>query len=67
MRKRPGNLKKRLDELREEKESEVELKLRLDSDLHHALNQQAAQQHLGLDAYLLNILRIQAGLIGVDE
>ena len=54
-RKRP-DLKKRLDELREEPAPQVELTLLLDADTVNALKQQARRKHLSIEDYISNLL-----------
>ena len=54
--KKPANLKRRFDDLRQEAEPPVEVKLQLDTNLHQALKQLAAQERLSLKAYILTVL-----------
>ncbi len=54
--KKSGNLKKRLDDLRQEPEPPVELTLTLDAELYQALKALARQHRQSLEAYLLRVL-----------
>ena len=54
--KKPGNLKKRLAELRQEPAPPVDLTLRLDAELYQALKALARQHRQPLEAYLIRIL-----------
>ena len=54
--KKSANLKKRLEELRDEPEATVEVVLQLDAALYRTLKKLAAQERLSLEAYIARIL-----------
>lgn len=55
-RKNP-DLKKRLEELRDEPAGPVEVRLQLDAELHESLKALAAQKRISLERYLDRLLR----------
>ena len=60
--KKPRNLKKRLNELRQEPAAPVDVTLTLDAELYQALKALARQHRQPLEPYLLHILeRYTAG------
>ncbi len=54
--KRASNLKKRLDEIREQPSPPVEVSLDLDAELYQTLKALARQHRQPLEAYLLRVL-----------
>lgn len=55
--KKPGNLKKRLAEIRQEPAPPVDLTLRLDAELYQALKVLARKRRQPLQTYLVSILQ----------
>lgn len=55
-RKQP-DLKKRLEELRDDPVGPVEIRLQLDTELHESLKALASQKRISLERYLERILR----------
>ena len=58
--KKPGNLKKRLHELRQEPAPPVDVTLTLDAELYDALRALARQHRQPLEAYLVHLLERHA-------
>ena len=57
--KKSANLKKRLEELRDEPEATVEVVLQLDAALYRTLKKLAAQERLSLEAYIARSTQYQ--------
>jgi predicted HicB family RNase H-like nuclease len=55
--KKQADLKKRLEELRDEPPGPVELRLVLDPELHEALKALASQKRMSLERYLERVMR----------
>ena len=62
--KKAANLKKRLEKLRDEPVSAVEIALQIDIRLHRTLKKQAAHEGLSLEIYIIHLLRnsIETGI-----
>ena len=65
--KKATNLKKRLDELRDEPELPTELTLKIDRNLHRRLKHQADQEQCSLQDYILSVLRNYLDASSGDE
>ena len=59
--KKPGNLKKRLEEIRQEPAPPRDVTLTLDAELYQALKAVARRQRQPLEAYLVRVLRQHIG------
>ena len=62
--KRKPNLKKRLDELRDEPDPQIELELQIDSELLRGLKQLARRKRIPVEAYIVNILAKHVEITG---
>jgi predicted HicB family RNase H-like nuclease len=65
--KKATNLKKRLDELRDEPELPTELTLKIDPNLHRTLKHRADQEQCSLQDYILSVLRSHLDVSSDDE
>lgn len=65
--KKAINLKKRLDDLRDEPEMAVEVMLNLDAELCRMLKKLADGERLSLEAYIEQVVKRNAETIGAGE
>ena len=65
-RKRP-DLKKRLDELRDEPEPQIELELQVDAELMRRLKRLARRKRVPVETYITNILTEHVEITGEKE